>query len=404
MPTLARAPAFVVGTISLVTLVSAAGTPAPLYVVYQERYGIPPAGLTGAFAIYILPLVTMLLVCGRLSDHLGRRLVAVVALLLGALACGMFVAVTSTATLLLARSVQGVGVGLGLAALGALVVDLRPPGRPRMAAAVTSVAPAGGIGLGAVVSGALVEYGPWPLTLVYLVLGAALIACAVGVALAPETSARRPGAVRSLRPDVRVPPGRRMIFAAASACFVASWAWGGFYQALGPSVAAEVLGADDRLVGGLVVASLTLASAAAGAPAGRLRPVLATVGGAVVLVGGVAGVVLALGLGSVPGFFAASVIAGLGFGAAYTGAMSTVLDGLDASDRAGVLAAVYLVSYLGAAVPSFLAGVAVSSWGLLRVTVVYGGGVGMLALATAVVAVLVSPRRSPVTTPSGAGR
>lgn len=126
MPTLARAPAFVVGTISLVTLVSAAGTPAPLYVVYQERYGIPPAGLTGAFAIYILPLVTMLLVCGRLSDHLGRRLVAVVALLLGALACGMFVAVTSTATLLLARSVQGVGVGLGLAALGALVVDLRP--------------------------------------------------------------------------------------------------------------------------------------------------------------------------------------------------------------------------------------------------------------------------------------
>lgn len=128
-------------------------------------------------------------------------------------------------------------------------------------------------------------------------------------------------------------------------------------------MAAEVLGADDRLVGGLVVASLTLASAAAGAPAGRLRPVLATVGGAVVLVGGVAGVVLALGLGSVPGFFAASVIAGLGFGAAYTGAMSTVLDGLDASDRAGVLAAVYLVSYLGAAVPSFLAGVAVSSWG-----------------------------------------
>ncbi|GAA4853062.1 hypothetical protein GCM10023201_53010 [Actinomycetospora corticicola] len=104
-----------------------------------------------------MPLAAMLLVCGRLSDHCGRRPVAVVALLLDAVACGVFTQVDSTGVLLLARSIMGLATGLGLTAIAAFVVDLAPSRRQGLAGAVTgAAAPGGGLATGALVSGALV--------------------------------------------------------------------------------------------------------------------------------------------------------------------------------------------------------------------------------------------------------
>ncbi len=188
LPVLSRGHAFIAASAALVAILAAAGAPSPLLIVYQQRYGIQDAGLTGALVIYILPAAAALLCCGRLSDHLGRRPVALLALGSTAAGCLVLISVHGLPTLLAGRALQGLGAGLGTSALGAFVNDLQPARRPWLAAAVTSGGPPAGLALGALVSGALVEYGPAPRTLVYLVLVSVLALAAVGVLAAPETS------------------------------------------------------------------------------------------------------------------------------------------------------------------------------------------------------------------------
>jgi hypothetical protein len=59
-----------------------------------------------------------------------------------------------------------------------------------------------------------------------------------------------------------------------------------------------------------------------------------------------------------------------------------------ASQRAGLIAAVYVVSYLGFSLPAIAAGVAVAHEGLLHTTNAYGGAVAALAVWATVVSVL----------------
>ena len=374
--------AFTTASVALVVVCGAAGVPAPLYVVYQRSYGISTVALTGAFAVYILPLLAALLCCGSLSDHLGRRRVAVPALLVGAVACLILSTVDSAAPLIVGRAVQGLAVGLALGALGAFVVDLEPSSRSGLAGAITSGAPPGGIALGALASGAAVQLAPERAPVVsFLVVAALLVAGAVALAFLPETVARRPGALRSLRPVVRVPPTARAVFPAVCLIVAATYVLGGFSQALAPSLAVFVLGRDDLFSGALAVAVFHLTGPLAGLAASRLRATHALTGGAAVLVVGIAGFVGAIVAGSFAVYLVAAVVAGVGFGAAFAGAMRILLDRSHDGAHAGTLAAVYLYCYLAAAVSSLLAGVAVEIWGLAPVASgLFGLVVVMLAI------------------------
>ncbi|MCO5561366.1 hypothetical protein L7F22_014987 [Adiantum nelumboides] len=291
--------AFATASVSFVLVSVAAGVPAPLYVVYQRSYGISTVALTGAFAVYVVPLLVALLCCGSLSDHVGRRRVAVPALIVGAVACLVLATVDSSAPLIIGRAVQGVSVGLALAALGGYVVDLAPPSRPGLAGAITSGAPPGGIALGALASGAAVQLAPDGAPVRSFVVAAGLlVVAAAALALLPETAARRPGALRSLRPEVRVPRAARRLFPMVCVVVAATYVLGGFTQALAPSLAASVLGRDDLFSGALAVAVYHLAGPAAGLAAARLPAARALTGGAVVLAAGTAGFVGAIALGS----------------------------------------------------------------------------------------------------------
>src|ERR1700759_546605 len=65
-----------------------------------------------------------------------------------------------------------------------------------------------------------------------------------------ETSARKPGALRSLRPTIAVPARVRGTLAIAAPSLVAVWALAGFYGSLGPSLTAMISGSDSTILGG----------------------------------------------------------------------------------------------------------------------------------------------------------
>jgi MFS family permease len=359
-------------TATFAAVFAAAASPIPLYSLYRQVDGLTYSDLSLTAVGYFAGAVTALLVFGRLSNHLGRRPVSLLSLGLAAVGCLILLDVPSAAPLIVGRVLQGLACGLASSATASFIVDNAPANPPWLAAAVSSGAPMIGLTVGALGSGALVEYGPVPRMLPYLAVMAVLFACAALIAASRETVRRSPGALASLRPKLMLPKGARRLFPVAACTFVATWALGGFYQAFGPSMATDQLGSTNALVAAAVFASVMAPSAIGGPLAGRVSPAAAQRIGMVIFCLAVVGILLSLRTGSVLGFLFASACAGAAQGATLTGSIRALLGGAASGDRAGVFSLIYATCYSGAAIPSLIAGQLSRTMSLLQIVTGYG--------------------------------
>jgi len=245
---------------------------------------------------------------------------------------------------------------------------------------VNAAAPGLGLSLGAVGAGLAVQFVPAPTDWVFGALTVLCLVAAVGVLVLPETSPRLAGAAASLRPSVHVPVPQRRAFVVVLPCLIATWALGGLYASLGPSLVVDVFGVDDHVVGSLVVLALNGTGLVGSLAMRGVAPGRAMVTGALVFTIGVGGTVIALAVGSLAAFFVAAVVSGAGFGAAFLGAMATVTAGVAPGQRAALLSVVFTVSYLAFSLPAIAAGVAAGHVGLTTTAEVYGLAVVVLAL------------------------
>src|SRR5207342_3425067 len=86
-----------------------------------------------------------------------------------------------------------------------------------------AASPGLGTASGALLSGVLVQFLPRPTTLVYGVLAVVLVGQAIALYFMPETVARKPGVVATLRPRVRMPSELRLAVLLAAPALVAAW-------------------------------------------------------------------------------------------------------------------------------------------------------------------------------------
>src|SRR5215217_5317315 len=148
----------------------ASGTPSPLYATYRELWGFSPVVLTLVYATYAFGVLLALLLAGRISDEWGRRPVLLVALGGLLVTSVAFMVASSVTWLFVARGLQGVATGLALGAASAAMLDLHPRRDPAGVGLANGVVSAGGMGLGVLLSSALVELAPWPRVLPYVAL------------------------------------------------------------------------------------------------------------------------------------------------------------------------------------------------------------------------------------------
>ncbi|MCS3420544.1 MFS family permease [Pseudomonas sp. BIGb0450] len=379
--------------ITLLTFLAASSAPTPLYHLYQEGLHFSAAMLTLVFGIYALSLLAALLTVGSLSDHLGRKPVIFAALLLDMLAMLLFINADSVGWLIAARTVQGFATGMATAVLGAALLDTDRQQGPL----VNSVAPLLGMACGAMGCSLLVEFAPMPTTLIYWTLLGLMLAQALYVWRLPETVSRIPGALASLWPTLHVPPQARRALWISLPVDVAVWAMGGFYLSLAPSLVRAATGSTSNLIGGGLVAVLTLSGAVMifslrNRPADKVLRL-----GAVLLAVGVALILTAVHSASLPLFFVATLIAGGGFGSGFLGALRSVLPLALPHERAGLMSAFYVLSYLAFCVPSLLAGNLTRSFGLIATTDGYGVVLIVLALGALVALLLQDLARSRAT-------
>jgi MFS transporter len=358
----------------LIAASSSAAT--PLYHLYQESMHLTPFWITIVFAVYVASLLAALLTVGGVSDYVGRRPVILAALLLNAAAMILFSEARDVGQLILARAVQGLCVGTGTTALGAAILDSSRARGPLL----NSVTPFLGLTAGSLGAAALIAFAPDPLHTVYeVLLGLTALMIALLWAM-PETAARRPGALASLRPHVSVPRQSRAILVRLTPANVASWALGGLYLSLMPTVVATTMRVVSPWVGGVVVAALMLTAAVAVAafrdwPARRLILL-----GTSTLSAGVAVSLFGIQQQQVVALLAGTVISGAGFGSNFSGVLRALLPTAAPDQRAGLLSAFYVQSYLAFSLPAVAAGLAVPLIGLSVAAYLYGAVIIVLAV------------------------
>lgn len=361
----------------LLCFFAASSAPTPLYHLYQQAWGFSSALLTVIFAVYALSLLATLLMFGSLSDYLGRRPVIFIGLLLEIVSMLLFIAATDVSWLIVARVLQGVATGIATSALGAAMLDSDAQQGPLL----NSITPMFGMALGALGTSALVEYAPLPMGLAYGLLLAAFVGQAVYLLWIAETVTPQPGVLKTLRPRLAVPAQARGTLLLVLPADIAAWALGGFFLSLAPSLLTAATGSTSVLNGGFAVAALTI-SGAISIHNLRLRaPRLALLVGCSFLAIGVSVILAAVNLGWLWLFFTGAVVAGVGFGASFLGALRLLLPLAHAHERGALMAAFLALSYLAFCIPALLAGVSIKTAGLVTTTNVYGGVVVLLAVS-----------------------
>ena len=378
--------AFGSAVVSLVAVFAAVGATIPLFNVYRAEDGFTNAGISLAVVAYSAATLSTLLVLGRLSNHVGRRPTAIASLGLLVLGCLLFLNVHEIGILIAGRLLMGLGAGLASSSLTAYIVDTAPARPTWLASVASSQTVMLGLAVGAIASGALVQFGPWPRDLIYLVVICLLLLSAALVAISPETVTPTPGGWRSLHPSVRVPFRVRHLLPVAGAVFLATWATGAFYQAFVPALVADQLHTNSSLVIGVVFAAYMGASALGAPLGGRFSPAAAQRMGMTAFLAGWIGLIAAITTGALPLFITATIIAGAAQGIAISAATRGLLDGSALPDRAPTFAVIYLLSYISATIPSLISAQLSSVYSIPHIALGYGGLALLATLFTAAAA------------------
>jgi hypothetical protein len=216
--------------------------------------------------------------------------------------------------------------------------------------------------------------------LIYWAILAGLVAGLLLVVVMDETGQRRPGALASLKPNVRIPVGARPTFLKLLPSLIALWALSGFYLSLAPGLAAHIEGSRNLLWGGAVVLALCGSGGIAVLAARDIAARPAMMSGCVALFLGVGLTTVAIAMGGIAAFLIGSMIAGVGFGIAFLGAFRALTAVVAPAERAGTIAVMYIVSYLAFSVPIVLAGVAEIHFSAHDVALVFSSAVAALAV------------------------
>ncbi len=364
--------------------------PTPMYALYSAKMHFSVLTTTVVFATYAGGVLAALLVAGRWSDAVGRRPMLLVGAVFALASAVVFLAANTVGPLLIGRALSGLSAGVYTGTATAAVIEAASPAWHERAAAVATIANIGGLGLGPLIAGLLVQYAPKPLRLSFIVhIGLTVLAIA-GVLIAPETS-ERSGRIGFQR--LSVPAEVRTVFITASTAAFAGFAVTGLFTAVTPSFIADVIGIGNHAVAGAMASSIFAASAAAQVVAGRIEAQRAVALGCAVLVVGMVIIAASLHFSSLLLLIVGAVVAGVGQGVSFSRGLAAVADRTPADRRAEVSSTYFVIAYVAISLPVVGEGLAAEAWGLRTAGIAFALAVCALA-AICLAAVLVEERRA----------
>jgi len=336
----------------------------PLYPALQAELNLGAMGTTIAFASYVCSLMFFLCTVGHWSDHIGRRAALVIAVLVSLAGTFVFGSASNLLELCLGRGLQGTGVALATGASAAALRELLPS-KPEWASRFTLLASSGGVAFGPVLGGLLANL-PGGRSTVFMLQAVLLVLVMIPLttlqarpAIAMAERGQRGKALAPRR--LGIPSTARSQFWLAALVGFLSFAIFGFVLSLAPGYFAQAFDLDAPWIIGLIaglplgISALSQVVVRGGA---KLLPVgLGLMAASTVLLAVAAEqklLVLAL---------LAMVLLGLGQGMSFRTAFATAVDAVSDRQHAQTVSTIYLVTYLGSAVPVIALGWAVGVFG-----------------------------------------
>lgn len=368
--------------------------PTPLYPLYEQRDGFPVSLVTVIYSSFAVGVMLSLYLAGHVSDWLGRRRMLMVAVLISIASAVMFLLWPESIGLIGARLVNGVSIGILSATATAHLAELRaiarPAENPVVATSVAGAANLGGLALGPLIGGLCAEFLPDPLVLPHVVFLVLLTAGGMALLTVPETVAGRSAPHRYRPQRLSVPPAHRSIFLVAAFGAFAGFAVFGLFSSLIPTFLAGTFGDRDHLLAGVAVFAIFASAAAgqlalAGAPLRRqltIAIVACAAGLTLVAVGAL--------LPQIALFLGGGVVAGLGVGVLFRGAIGTAVAIAEPGHAGETLALLFLIAYAGPVIPVLAVGIALAFAPPVAVLLVFAGAV----LAATVAAGSIMRRRA----------
>lgn len=177
-----------------------------------------------------------------------------------------------------------------------------------------------------------------------------------------------------------IPPQTKSALLSISPINIALWMVSGFFLSLMPSLLAKIFHTSSAWLNGIMFMALAL-SGAVGILTFRkstnfrilLTGTLSIAIGAIVLF-------IAINLTNAVVLFLGSIITGVGFGTAFMGAIRSVMPLALPEERAGLMAAFFVESYLAFSIPAILAGYFVGKIGLMSTANSYISFIILLSL------------------------
>jgi len=349
------------GVVSHTLWTSAA--PALTYGLYAQEWHLTHTVTAGIFAIYPIGVVVMLVGFGGISDQIGRR-ETMLAGLFASLAGTLLFAVAPDAWWVFAgRALMGIGVGLAASPSTAAILEFSSQEHAKSAALVTMGAQAIGFAAALLLGGALTEYGPWPTRLCFCVLALFLIVLLIGTWLLPRhTPGGASGDWRLRMPSV--PKHVRRAFAVSSTAMVAAYTFGVLVLSLGGQVEHDLIGSPNAFLNSAVLSLFPIVMGAIGIIARTLSPRVALIVGALISCSGMVLLILAVSLRDLVIYLLATAAAGGAYSLLFVGGLQVISVAAPERNRGGILAALYLLSYLSMGALALVLGAIATARGL----------------------------------------
>ncbi|TIV81640.1 MAG: MFS transporter, partial [Mesorhizobium sp.] len=334
----------------------------PLYVIYKQAFGFSQMTLTLVYAVYVVGNLAALLVFGRLSDAIGRRPAALAAMATALVSALVFLFAENVAWLDIARILSGLGIGVGAGTGTAWLAELLDSEDRSRAATIATSTNFVGLGLGALVSGMLAEYAPWPLRLTFA-LYLALLALVTLLIWRTQETVSRPGRLSdvSMWPRLSVPADIRAAFVAPAVTGFGAMALVGFYAALAPSILAQQLQVTNHAEAGALFFELSMVAAATILLTVRLSSRITMLAALALMTPTVALVVAAQVYASMAIMIAATGLCGVAAALGYRGGLQVVNQIAPDDRRAEVVSAFFICCFCGNALPVIGIGI-LSNW------------------------------------------